>query len=377
MKLAVNTARVLVGALYIFSGLVKAIDPLGLAYKMQEFFEKWAESGFLKGLMHWLDQYAKGFSIFMITLEIALGVALLVGYRSKLTTRLLLLLTLFFTFLTSYVLFSGKIKACGCFGDCIPLTPVQTFTKDIVLLLLIMLLVIKHKHIQPLLGKMANGGVVLAGIIGALLLQWWVLKHLPLVDCLPYKKGNNIVELRKMPADAVPDKYSYAFIYTNNGVDKEFTDMKNLPDSPWVFKDRKQVLIEKGRNNVPVISDFMLGTAAGGDTTNAILGQPGKYYLLFIKDMETYSVKGDADIAMAKKLYQQKIPFYIVTSQPRKVAERFGRVADNGVPLNLPILTCDAVVLKTAARCNPVLYHMQGGVVQAKWSGVDIPSNNY
>lgn len=377
MKIAVNTARVLVGALYIFSGLVKAIDPLGLAYKMQEFFEKWAESGFLKGLMHWLDQYAKGFSIFMITLEIALGLALLMGFRSKLTTRLLLLLTLFFTFLTSYVLFSGKIRACGCFGDCIPLTPVQTFTKDIVLLLLIILLVIGHKHIKPLLGKMANGGVVLAGILAALLLQWWVLKHLPLVDCLPYKKGNNIAELRKMPKDAVPDKYEYAFIYTNNGVDKEFTDMKNLPDSPWVFKDRKQVLVAKGKNNVPVISDLMLSTPAGTDTTDAILGQSGKYYLLFIKDMETYSVKGEADIAMAKALYQQKIPFLVVTAQPRKVAERFGQLSDNGVPLNIPILTCDAVVLKTAARCNPVLYQMQGAVVANKWSGVDIPDGNY
>lgn len=376
MKLAVNTARVLVGALYIFSGLVKAIDPLGLAYKMQEFFEKWAESGFLKGLMHWLDQYAKGFSIFMITLEIALGLALLMGFRSKLTTRLLLLLTLFFTFLTSYVLFSGKIKACGCFGDCIPLTPIQTFTKDIILLLLILLLVIGHKHIKPLLGKMANGGVVLAGIILALLLQWWVLKHLPLVDCLPYKKGNNIAELRKMPADAVPDKYDYMFVYSKGGEKKEF-DMKNLPDSTWEFVDRKQVLVSKGKNNVPVISDLMLTTPAGTDTTDAILGQSGKYYLLFIKDMETYSVKGDADIAMAKQLLQQKIPFYIVTSQPRKVAERFGKLTDNGAALNIPVLTCDAVVLKTAARCNPTLYRMEGPVVKGKWSGLDIPAGDY
>jgi uncharacterized membrane protein YphA (DoxX/SURF4 family) len=371
MKVAVNTARFLVGTLFVFSGLVKAIDPLGLSYKMQEFFEKWAEGGFLPKLMGWLDQYAKAFSIGMITLEVALGLALLVGYRSKWVTRLLLLLTLFFTFLTSYVLFSRKIKACGCFGDCIPLTPEQTFGKDIALLLLIILLVVKWRLIAPLLGRRTGPILVGLGTLATLLLQWWVLKHLPLVDCLPYKKGNNIAELRKMPADAVPDKFDIKFIYENAGEQKEF-DVKNLPDSPWVFKDRKQVLVEKGRNNVPVISDLRLATPTGGDTTDAVLNQAGTYYLLLIKDMDDYAVKGDADIQMALRAYREKKPFLIVTSQPGKVAARFGQLADKGVPLNLPILTCDAVVMKTAARCNPTLYTMEGPVVKRKVSGLDI-----
>ena len=131
MKIIVNIARVLVGCLFIFSGLVKAIDPLGLAYKMQEFFEVWAASGYLKGMMDLLYDQALLFSVLMIALEVLLGVALLLGWRLKPVSWLLLALTLFFTFLTSYVLFSGKIRACGCFGDCIPLTPVQTFTKDL------------------------------------------------------------------------------------------------------------------------------------------------------------------------------------------------------------------------------------------------------
>ena len=134
MKLIVNIVRLLTGLLFIFSGLVKAIDPLGLAYKMQEFFEAWASGGFLKGLMNVLDNYSLPFAIIMITLEVAVGIALLLGWNKKITTWALLLLMLFFTFLTSYVLFSGKIRACGCFGDCIPLTPIQTFSKDILLL---------------------------------------------------------------------------------------------------------------------------------------------------------------------------------------------------------------------------------------------------
>src|SRR4051812_46231784 len=123
MKPVVNISRVLVGLLFIFSGLVKAIDPLGLSYKMQEFFEAWQSSGYLPSLMNVLHGWSLWFSLIMITLEVAAGVALLIGYKPKLTSWILLLLMLFFTFLTSYVLFSGKIAACGCFGDCIPLTP--------------------------------------------------------------------------------------------------------------------------------------------------------------------------------------------------------------------------------------------------------------
>ncbi len=141
MKIVVNISRVLVGVLFIFSGLVKAIDPLGLAYKMQEFFEVWAAGGFVPGVMDWLHVHALWFSLLMIALEVVLGIALLLGWRIKTVSYLLLLLMLFFTFLTSYVLFSGKIKACGCFGDCIPLTPIQTFTKDIILSVLVLFIV--------------------------------------------------------------------------------------------------------------------------------------------------------------------------------------------------------------------------------------------
>src|SRR6187549_3749398 len=149
MKIVITIIRVLTGLLFIFSGLVKAIDPRGLAYKMQEFFEAWAASGFMKGLMASLQEYALTFSIIMITLEVIVGVALLIGWKKRLTVWILLLLMLFFTFLTSYVLFTGKIRACGCFGDCVPLTPVQTFTKDIILLIFVLLLLFNTDYIRP------------------------------------------------------------------------------------------------------------------------------------------------------------------------------------------------------------------------------------
>src|ERR1700712_1569670 len=185
MKPTVTIIRVLTGLLFIFSGLVKAIDPLGLAYKMQEFFEAWGHTASLTNMMNALDGYAVPFSIIMITLEVVVGVALLIGWQKKFTTWILLLLMLFFTFLTSYVLFSGKIRACGCFGDCIPLTPIQTFTKDIVLLILVLLILFGRKYINPLFSNKVNGVLFFISLAAVLGLQWYVLKHLPVKDCLP------------------------------------------------------------------------------------------------------------------------------------------------------------------------------------------------
>ena len=118
MKILVNSARVIVGVLFIFSGLVKANDPLGLSYKMQEYFEVWAQNSFLAGTMHWLNNYALPFSIIIITLEIVVGVGILLGIWKRFFSLLLLLLIIFFTFLTGYAVLSGKIATCGCFGDC-------------------------------------------------------------------------------------------------------------------------------------------------------------------------------------------------------------------------------------------------------------------
>ena len=365
MKIIVNIARVLVGCLFIFSGLVKAIDPLGLAYKMQEFFEVWAASGYLKGMMDLLYDQALLFSVLMIALEVLLGVALLLGWRLKPVSWFLLALTLFFTFLTSYVLFSGKIRACGCFGDCIPLTPVQTFTKDLVLLLLVLIILLFGRYVRPLFPPKVNGWLVMGSLLAVAGLQWYVLRHLPVVDCLPFRSGNNILELRKMPKDAVPDKYDYVFVYSKNGEKKEFR-VNALPDSTWVFVERKQTLVQKGKNNIPLINDFILKTQDGTDTTEAILNTPGTYYLLFIKDFP------GAKAWRATTGYMQRrdkgIPHFIVTAQPALMDSLFRKEKDHA---HVAIVSCDGVAIKTAARANPTLYQMNGPVIVHKWSWVD------
>ena len=371
MKTFVLFARNLAGGLFIFSGLVKAIDPRGLAYKMQEFFEAWAQSGFMKGLMEQLGHNALEFSIFMITLEIVVGVSLIIGWKRKIITGLLFSLLLFFTFLTSYVLFSGKIKACGCFGDCIPLTPIQTFTKDIILLLIAILLLWKQRLIEPLLKPLASLAIIIVATIGSLALQAYVLDHLPLQDCLPYKEGNNILELRKMPADAVPDQYAIGFIYQKDNVKKEFS-AEALPDSSWEFVDRNQTLVKAGKNNVPPISDFTLTTPSGQDSTEAILSQKGLYFLLFVKDITTIPANFRKDQELVNNAITKNIPIYIVTGQREIALKRYGAfVIINGKTISIPMLSCDVTAIKTAARADLTLYRMKGPVVLNKWGWKD------
>ncbi|MEO5984667.1 MAG: BT_3928 family protein [Ferruginibacter sp.] len=362
MKTAVTVARIFTGALFIFSGLIKAIDPRGLAYKMQEFFEVFAREGFFKSLMDALGNYALPFSIIMITLEVILGFSLLLGWQKKITSLLLLLLMIFFTFLTAFVLFSGKIEACGCFGDCIAITPGQTFAKDILLLFLIVLLIWKQKYIRPINKPLILALYVTAALILTLWLQFYVLKNLPLIDCLPFKKGNNILELRKVPANAVQDKYEYSFIYEKNGEKKEFT-ADALPDSTWTFNERNQKLVQKGKNNIPLINDFKLNTAVGTDSTEQVFTLNENYYLMFLQFPSAHTKAWIKDLRVLMTDTSRTKKIFLITSQ-RNEAEDFVRknnfFFDN-------IFTADATAIKTAARSNPALYLMKGPVVQDKW----------
>jgi len=300
-------------------------------------------------------------------MEVVLGVALLVGWKKKWTLRLLLALMLLFTFLTSYVLFSGKIRSCGCFGDCVPLTPIQTFTKDILLLGMIILLLSRQQLLQPLFKELMPLAIVLIAFVGTVFLQMHVINHLPLVDCLPFKKGNNILELRKIPADAEPDVYEYTFIYSKGGEEKEFS-MNALPDSTWTFVDRKQKLIKKGKNNQAKINDFSLKDENGADSTEVILQKPD-YYLFFVKDFEGADdqwLRSFSEIHKKSAASGEKL--FVVTSDPESAKKYFNVIHE----FRVPVFTCDGTAIKTAARANPSLYKMKGPVVVDKYSWADM-----
>ena len=197
MKPLLHISRVLVGLLFIFSGLVKANDPHGLSYKMQEYFELWDMTRF--------DSWTLAFSILMNAFEIIAGFALLIGWRIKLFSWLLLLLILFFTFLTGYTYVTGKPTNCGCFGDCIPITSKTSFLKDVVLTVLIGFIFWQRNKISPLFSKKLSAVLMTVITVIGFGIQWYALTYLPLVDCLPFKKGNNITEKMKIPAGALPD----------------------------------------------------------------------------------------------------------------------------------------------------------------------------
>lgn len=368
MKIIVNIIRAIVGLLFIFSGLIKANDPHGLSYKMQEFFEVWARSDIFPSLMEGLYSWALPFSIIMIALEVVVGVGLLLGKWKNIFVWVLLLLTIFFTFLTGYAVLSGKIATCGCFGDCIPLTAMQSFIKDLILLALVLILLLGKKYIYPVFSPRVNGIILIASLLGVLLFQWYVMRHLPVWDCLPFKVGNNLLELRKMPANAIPDVKEYRFTYEKGGEQKEFS-MNELPDSSWTFVSRRDIIIKKGSNNEPPIKDFNLYSLSGEDSTENILAARRDYYLFYVKNVYPTLKQWQQDFdRLVQYAGEQNAGLMVITSNPDDAVKYFH--TEKGY--RTPILTLDATSFKTAARTDPALYLMHGPIVKEKWGKADL-----
>jgi uncharacterized membrane protein YphA (DoxX/SURF4 family) len=363
MKILVSIARVIVGVLFIFSGLVKANDPLGLSYKMQEFFEVWN--------FHWLDNFTLIFSIVMIVFEIVAGVAILLGWRMKLFSWLLLLLIIFFTFLTGYAYLSGKVRECGCFGDCIPLTAGQSFTKDLILLVLIVFLFLAQKSIRPLVSKVASLAILVLSTVLSISFQWYVLVHLPVVDCLPYRAGTDMPEKMKAPPGAIPDSTVITMVYEKNGKRLEISG-NHFPadfDDSYKFINRFDKLVRKG-NAEPAIKDFNLISAAGTDTTQAILDQKGYKLFFFAKDLEEYPTPWMKAFSLILTMIKAKqVPIYFITGNYDHVAAWTEKA---GISPEVAIFKCDATAIKTAARANPTLYLLKNGVILHKWSYADL-----
>lgn len=360
MKTIVNIVRIIVGVLFIFSGLVKANDPLGLSYKMQEFFEVWG--------VHDFNSWTLLMSVLMNAFEIIAGFALLLGWRIKLFSWLLLALIVFFTFLTGYTYITGTPKNCGCFGDCLPITSKVSFLKDVALTLLILFLVWKQKHIRPLFSEKITTIAMLGITILSFLFQWYTLTYLPVIDCLPFKKGNSISEKMKMPANAVPDSTVITFIYKKGGKEVEFTADKFPADfsaTTYEFVKRYDKVIRKGKNNEPPIKGFALSGDSNVDSTQFVLAQPSAI-LLFI---EKFSEAGTgwknkfSDIYAAAKA--KNIPSYIITAEPGDAHS-----AVNGTAFaDVQVFKCDFKAIETAARSNPCIYYLQKSIVMNKYSG--------
>jgi uncharacterized membrane protein YphA (DoxX/SURF4 family) len=359
MKSTINIIRILVAILFIFSGLIKANDPSGLAYKMDEYFHVWG--------WDWATQFSMPLSIGMNVLEIVAGVALLLGWQAKLVTGVLLALIIFFTYLTGYAVLSGNIKTCGCFGDCIPLQAHQSFIKDLILFLLIAILYWKNELIKPFLPVRAN----LFLILFSLGLVYWgqlhILKNLPYVDCLPYATGNNILAKMHAPPGSIPDSLAIFFKYKVDGKEVEF-EASNFPDdfdeTRYAFISRENKVVRKG-NATPAIQDLAFFNANGTDTTKMLLGSGKPYILWFAKDFEKEHPDWyEIFTKIYSKANEENIPVLLVTNQPVN-AQLFFNEKNN---FKMEIITCDGTVMKTFLRTPTGIVFMNGAVVKGKWA---------
>jgi len=307
----------------------------------------------------------------MNSFEVLAGVAIIIGWRIKLFSWLLLLLIVFFTFLTGYAHYSGKIKTCGCFGDCLPLTAAQSFYKDLFLLVLILLLVGFQQYIKSALSNALAFTLIILTMAIATGAQLYVLKHLPWIDCLPYKVGNNILQKMEMPAGATLDSMQIVFEYQKDGKTIEF-DQDHFPenfDDSYLFISRKDKLVKKGNGLKPAIVDFSLKTLDGVDTTKEVLATKGKYVLILAKDASELPVWKDKVAALLKdyQFGEKGYRVMFVSAEGAKIKAAF--------PNNI-VLNCDATVLKTAARVNPTFMFMEEATIQKKLSYLDVESFN-
>ncbi len=361
MKILTHISRVLVGLLFIISGLIKLNDPVGFSFKLQEYFS--AEVLNLEFLIPASLALAVGLVIF----EVMLGVMLLLGYKKYFTTWSLLLMIAFFTFLTFYSAYFNKVTDCGCFGDALKLTPWESFTKDVVLLVLIIIIFFNRNLIKPIFGQVVTNVLVLASLVFCCWFGWYVLNHLPVVDFRAYKVGTNIQKGMEIPADAPKSEIELVFIYNVNGVETEFTD-KELDKIPAnaEFVDRRDKIIKQGY--VPPIHDFSL-EREGEDFTEEMLNAP-KLVMLISYDLNKAKDNGLAKLeAFAKKAAEKGYKVIGATASGQEVIMK-KKMEHN---LTFDYYFCDATTLKTIERANPSIVVLHNGTIvqKAHWNDID------
>ena len=347
-------SRIFVGILFIISGLIKLNDPVGFSYKLAEYF---GEPVFN---LPFLIPFSLALALFIVILEVVLGVMLLLGYQSKLTVWLLLLLIIKFTFLTFYSAYFNVVKDCGCFGDALHLTPWESFTKDVVLLFFILILFVNVKLVQPLFtAKIQNLlvgiSLVLCGIMG-----YWVLNHLPIIDFRPFKVGNNIQKGMEIPEGAPQSVVEMVFIYKVNGVDTEFTekDLMNIPAGA-TFVDRKDKIIVEGY--VPPIHDFTM-EKEGSDYKEELLVEP-KLVLFVAYDLVLANKEGMLLLKTVQKEAEAK--GYKVIGMTGATQEQI-EITKKEYGFTFDFYFCDAIALKTIERANPSIVILEKGTVKQK-----------
>ncbi|MEI8086860.1 MAG: BT_3928 family protein [Paludibacter sp.] len=355
-SIALLISRYLVAAVFIFSGFVKAIDPLGFTYKIEDYLRAFG------GVFETFAFIAFPTAILLSTLELLIGLNLLFKVQIKITSILALLFMLVMTPLTLYIALKNPVTDCGCFGDALIISNWATFYKNVVLIILVVILLILNKKLtNPFTPKIQ--WIITVAFVGiGIGLSVYCYRHLPLIDFRPYKIGVNIPNSMFVPENAPSDKYTTTFIYKKNGVEKEFT-LENYPkgDSTWKFVDQKTVLISKGYK--APIHDFTIVNAKFKDITEKVIYDQGETYLLVMYDLNQTSEEGAKKAeAIYQKALKSGISFYALTGSSDDDVQNFKQKT----AVTYPFCKTDPITLKTIIRANPGLVFIKNGTIVDK-----------
>ena len=359
----VNIARIIVGLTFIFSGFVKAVDPLGTVYKFQDY----AEAVGLAGVFpDWLLTCA---AILLALTEFSLGISILFAIRRKVTTWFALVFMAVMTIITVWIYIANPVSDCGCFGDALILTNGETLLKNIVLTALTILMVIWHERMPRLISHSNRWLVLHYSCIFIVIVAAYSLYYLPLFDFRPYHIGANIPKGMEIPEGAELPEFKTTFIMEKNGERKEFT-LEEYPDSTWTFIDSKTEVIKPGYE--PPIHDFAIQRISDGeDITDSVLTAKGYTFLLISPHLETAddSYFGHID-EICDYAHDNGYGFICLTASTEKGIERWIDITG----AEYTFCNTDETTLKTIIRSNPGLLLLKNGTVVGKWSHNKLPA---
>jgi len=371
-----TAARLVVGVLFIFSGLIKLNDPVGTQIKLTEYFEVFASDlPALGGLFHALIPLALVLAVVLCVAEVGLGVALLAGYRLRTTLWVLLGLIVFFTFLTFYSAWFNRVTDCGCFGDAIKLTPWQSFGKDVLLSALILGL-FARRSAAPVSGNNRAKGLLVGGsVLASVALATYAIFYLPPVDFLPYKVGASIPQNMQLPPGAVPDVYEtmYTMKNTRTGEQQEISDKVYVDSGIWKDKNwqiaatAEPRLVQKGTK--PKITDFAVSTGDGQNITADIFR--GNKLLIIVADVHKSNPASFGKITeLIKGLEGKNVSPVLLTASAEAAIDAYR----HEYQWSAPYYFTDATVLKTMIRTNPGAILLHNGTVLEKWPAIALPT---
>lgn len=362
MKVWVNICRFVLAVVFIFSGFVKAIDPFGSFYKIQDYLTAF-------NLISWFPGYwPLLFAVLLAAIEFCAGIYLFLGIRRKISSTLAFLLMLVMTPLTLYLALADPVSDCGCFGDALVLTNWQTFGKNVVLLVAAVTVFRQWREITRFITLKMEWIFSMYTILFVFALSAYCLRNLPLLDFRPYKIGTNIKAGMEIPEGAKLSVLETTFVMEKDGKRKEFT-LDNYPDSTWTFVETRTIVKEKGYE--PPIHDFaMQSLTSGTDITDSVLTSRGYTFLLVAHRIEEAD---DSNIDLINEIYDYSVEhgygFYALTSSPEDAialwCDRTGA--------EYPFCQMDDITLKTIIRSNPGLLLIKDGTILNKWSDSQLP----